>query len=160
MVTRGMLASCGCSQASIPPHKEIYMKLFAPLFCALFLLMSATVVAADDAGVPAVESAVAQSAVTVDEVSVPETLDTAEEANSAVEKDCEPTDNGLFQNEWIQPTAAPNSCGSCSSSNCKGAIRGQACWTGSGWGYCNIYSGGFRCPTGGWECDCGVGPLP
>lgn len=136
------------------------MKLFAPLLCALFLLVPATVVAASDAGVPAVDSASAQSTMTADEISVLEIIDTAEETDSVMEKDCEPTDNGLFQNEWLQPTSSFNSCGACSSSNCKGAIRGQACWTGSGWGNCNIYSGGYRCSTGGWECDCGVGPLP
>ena len=57
---------------------------------------------------------------------------------------------------------APQSCGSCSSSGCRGAIRGQQCYLGSGqgWGNCNIYSGGYRCSTGGWECQCGSGPLP
>ena len=58
---------------------------------------------------------------------------------------------------------APNSCGACSTPNCNGALRGQMCWLGGiqgGWGHCNIYSGGYRCDTGGWECQCGVGPLP
>lgn len=51
-------------------------------------------------------------------------------------------------------------CGSCSTSNCVGALRGQFCNTGSGLGHCNIFSGGFMCPTGGWECQCESGALP
>jgi len=60
------------------------------------------------------------------------------------------------------PVPAAQTCGACSSSNCVGAPRGQSCYLGSGqgWGHCNIYSGGFMCPTGGWECQCGSGPLP
>jgi hypothetical protein len=60
------------------------------------------------------------------------------------------------------PIPAAQICGSCSTPNCSGAIRGQICSLGSGQGFgnCNIYSGGFRCPTGGWECQCGSGPLP
>lgn len=66
---------------------------------------------------------------------------------------------------WEKPAdgLAPNSCGACSTPNCNGALRGQMCWLGGiqgGWGHCNIYSGGYRCETGGWECQCGVGPLP
>jgi hypothetical protein len=54
------------------------------------------------------------------------------------------------------------SCGACSSANCQGANRGQICHLGigGGWGHCNIYSGGYLCPSGGWECDCASGPLP
>ncbi|MCB1057120.1 MAG: hypothetical protein KDD11_16580 [Acidobacteria bacterium] len=61
------------------------------------------------------------------------------------------------------PLAGPGqTCGSCSTGGCAGATRGRACYLGSGygWGNCNIYSGGYLCPTGGWECQCGQGPLP
>jgi len=60
------------------------------------------------------------------------------------------------------PMAFQQTCGACSTSNCQGALRGQICYLGGSqvWGNCNIYSGGYRCSTGGWECQCGTGPLP
>ncbi len=130
------------------------MKLFKILMLACFLLMTASVVGAAETDLPNIEVEVATTEAA--DLNVPEV---SEEAATA-KQDCENQAGGLFQPEWITPSAAPNSCGSCSSSNCKGALRGQACWTGSGWGWCNIYSGGFRCSTGGWECQCGTGPLP
>jgi hypothetical protein len=56
----------------------------------------------------------------------------------------------------------PQDCGACSTDGCAGALRGSLCWTGGvmGWGYCDLYTGGNRCPTGGWECSCGTGPIP
>lgn len=53
-------------------------------------------------------------------------------------------------------------CGACSTGNCGGAPRGQICYiSGQGWtGHCNIFSGGYMCPTGGWDCQCQSGPLP
>ena len=57
-----------------------------------------------------------------------------------------------------EPAPMAQNCGSCSTSPCKGVPRGTRCGS-PGW-WCNIYSGGFMCPTGGWECQCGHGPLP
>lgn len=54
-------------------------------------------------------------------------------------------------------------CGLCSSDPCKNVPRAQRCWkpgVSGGWGWCNIYSGGWTCEEGGWECQCGSGPLP
>ena len=52
-------------------------------------------------------------------------------------------------------------CGACSTGGCAGAERGQICWLGSGrWGHCNIFSGGYMCTEGGWECQCEGGVLP
>lgn len=62
-----------------------------------------------------------------------------------------------------EPTeTAAGFCGACSLHNCAGLQRGTSCtnpMTGLK-GFCNIYSGGFKCSTGGWECECGSGPLP
>jgi hypothetical protein len=53
-------------------------------------------------------------------------------------------------------------CGSCSTGGCAGRERGSICYLGGPvtWGHCNIYSGGYLCSTGSWECQCGYGPLP
>jgi hypothetical protein len=57
--------------------------------------------------------------------------------------------------------AATQFCGSCSEAICRGAIRGSSCRISTGvWGHCNIFSGGFRCATGGWDCQCRTGDLP
>lgn len=55
-----------------------------------------------------------------------------------------------------------NTCGSCSFDGCAGARRYSLCWTGrvEGWGYCDMYTGGNLCPSGGLECSCGTGPIP
>lgn len=78
--------------------------------------------------------------------------------------DCEATSGDLLLDLGLpEPTPAAINCGACSTPNCQGAARGQRCHLGpiiGGWGWCNIYSGGFMCPTGGWECSCGTGPLP
>ena len=137
-----------------PLSKENPMKVFKTLMIALFLLSAATAVGATEADLVTLDAEPA--AVETAEAQVPQV---AEEAPSKT-KDCENQNGSLFQSEWMEPAAGFNSCGSCSSSNCNGALRGQPCWTGSGWGHCNIYSGGYRCSTGGWECQCGTGPLP
>lgn len=52
-------------------------------------------------------------------------------------------------------------CGACSVPACQGARRGQGCgWDSGGQKHCNIFSGGFMCPTGWWECQCQSGDLP
>lgn len=88
-----------------------------------------------------------------------------DEALATPAGDCEATGDALIASGLQEPEPVPaaQTCGACSSSNCIGAPRGQACWLGGtqgGWGNCNIYSGGNRCSTGGWECQCGTGPLP
>lgn len=129
------------------------MKLLKTLVCAAALLTSASVFAAD-APLPSADTAKAA-------VEAPQADQATPEAgvSSDAKKDCDPAAD-MFKNEWQVEEKGFNSCGSCSSSNCRGALRGQSCWTGSGWGNCNIYSGGYRCSTGGWECQCGTGPLP
>jgi len=59
-------------------------------------------------------------------------------------------------------TTGTQYCGSCSTSNCRGAARGQICSLGGGgFGHCNIFSGGYMCSDGsGWECQCEGGVLP
>lgn len=72
----------------------------------------------------------------------------------------------LFTAGWKQGGAAASlvqMCGLCSSDPCKNVPRAQRCWKpgiSGGWGWCNIYSGGNFCEEGGWECQCGSGPLP
>ncbi len=69
-----------------------------------------------------------------------------------------PQDSAPLMNlDWMQGKqfAGSQTCGSCSSSNCNGATRGQLCYVGSGqgWGNCNIWLGNM-CSTGGWKCVC------
>lgn len=72
----------------------------------------------------------------------------------------------LFTAGWKQGAAAASMvqmCGLCSNDPCKNVPRAQRCWKpgiSGGWGWCNIYSGGYLCEEGGWECQCGSGPLP
>lgn len=72
----------------------------------------------------------------------------------------------LFTAGWQKADAAASlvqMCGTCSSDPCKNVPRAQRCWKpgiSGGWGWCNIYSGGNICEEGGWECQCGSGPLP
>ena len=133
------------------------MKKLQILLCALFLMMCATVAGAGEAGLPEVETQAAVEAPAP--LAVQPADEPTDEAQTEAKPECDAPD-GLFQSEWKQGVAFNNSCGSCSSSNCRGAYRGQPCWTGSGWGNCNIYSGGFICSSGGWECSCASGPLP
>lgn len=79
------------------------------------------------------------------------------------ESNCEPALDLPAMLGGPEPTPAAINCGACSSSNCVGVPRGTRCHLGpiiGGWGWCNIYSGGYMCPSGGWECQCGTGPLP
>ncbi len=73
-------------------------------------------------------------------------------------------DSPFFQVSFTKPTAAFSmQCGSCSSGGCAGGFIGQMCWTGGingQWGNCNLYSGGYSCTDGNFECSCGYGPIP
>ena len=133
------------------------MKLLKTLLCACFLLITASVVGAAELSLPTVDETVPAS-------EAPAVEAPAADAVAPVKEDCnaeaDPFQNAEWMGTSLETGLAPQSCGSCSSANCNGAIRGQMCWTGSGWGNCNIYSGGYRCSTGGWECQCGTGPLP
>lgn len=70
----------------------------------------------------------------------------------------------LYQAAFAKPTAAFSmQCGGCSSGGCAGGFIGQMCWTGGingQWGNCNLYTGGYMCSDGNWECSCGAGPIP
>ncbi|MGD2116566.1 MAG: hypothetical protein PVG07_16045 [Acidobacteriota bacterium] len=68
----------------------------------------------------------------------------------------------LVDLEGQEPIPTTQYCGACSTGGCAGAERGRICWiSGLGWqGHCNIFSGGYMCPEGGWECQCEYGPLP
>lgn len=72
----------------------------------------------------------------------------------------------LFSAGWKPAGAAASlvqMCGMCSNDPCKNVPRAQRCWkpgVSGGWGWCNIYSGGYLCEEGGWECQCGSGILP
>lgn len=75
--------------------------------------------------------------------------------------DCAPADAVAPLAAEGEAKLAIGSCGACSDPICQGALRGQGCgWDSGGQKHCNIFSGGFRCPTGGWECQCQSGPLP
>ncbi len=85
----------------------------------------------------------------------------------APEGHCEKAPGATLFSAGIQKGAAAASlaqtCGLCSSDPCKNVPRAQRCWkpgVSGGWGWCNIYSGGWTCEEGGWECQCGSGPLP
>lgn len=136
------------------------MKLKATsLFSALLLTLAAASFAEGAGNAPAPAAPAAPAVSAQDEAPVLVTT------QGTVESNCEQAASApLFQVAFEKPqTSLALKCGSCSTSNCRGANRGQMCWTGGvngQWGNCNIYSGGNICDTGGWECQCGVGPLP
>jgi hypothetical protein len=130
------------------------MKAATVFLVALVLALTASVATADEAA-PSADLVVSSQDVSPDLAS--------DEALSLI-TDCEA--GGI---QWaaagqdeLNP-AEVQYCGSCSESNCQGAIRGQICHLGGvsgGWGHCNIFSGGYMCSTGGWECQCRGGVLP
>ena len=125
----------------------------ALLFSALLLSLAAVASAAETTA-PATTDA--QAAVEL-------TAAQPEVATAVTTPNCDAsTDSPLFQTAFDKGAASlGQTCGSCSTSNCRGALRGQMCWiNGYGWGHCNIFSGGNICSTGGWECQCGAGDLP
>lgn len=76
---------------------------------------------------------------------------------------CKMTAGSLLMAAGAQPPVVDQSftCGACSDSICVGAPRGQICgFDSGGYKHCNIFSGGFMCSTGGWECQCRSGALP
>lgn len=133
------------------------MKLATPsLFAALLLALASVATAADTTTAAQPAAPVVQAEAAAAPVA----------AQDIVESNCQKAQGGsvLFQVAFEKPQAnLVMGCGACSSAQCQGANRGQMCWTGGvhgQWGHCNIYSGGNICDTGGWECQCGVGPLP
>jgi hypothetical protein len=80
----------------------------------------------------------------------------------AASPDCGAGGEALLSLGGQEPVPTAMNCGACSTSNCVGVPRGTPCSLGGGQGsgHCNNYSGGFTCPQGGWECQCGQGPLP
>lgn len=133
------------------------MKLVRPFLAVLTLLVLAPLAAAADAPAglqPPPPAASRQSAPAVE-------LDDLFAAGD----DCAPASGeqatvaGLDGEGELQ--LATQYCGSCSDPICRGARRGQACgWDAGGQKHCNIFSGGFMCPTGWWECQCQSGDLP
>ena len=129
------------------------MKLVQPFFAVLSLLVLASAAAAD---APATDL---QSPV----VAPPD--ESAIELDDLFAADCAPGDGeraawaALDGQDELQ--LATQYCGACSEPICQGAARGQGCgWDSGGQKHCNIFSGGFMCPTGWWECQCRSGPLP
>lgn len=137
------------------------MKVATTLLIAGFLLATASFGADNPAASPETPGLEAASPeITPSPQALPsENLD--DEALATPAEGCEAGGDALIAMEWQEPTPAGTQyCGSCSTPNCNGAPRGQLCWTGSGWGHCNIFSGGYMCPTGGWDCQCKGGVLP
>ena len=100
------------------------------------------------------------------EAAVPADLSLLGEPAVSSSSDCNPELAAALAGSEGDPSRVglPN-CGACSDPQCQGSPRGTFCWAGSPWnngpGNCNIYSGGFICsPGGGWDCQCGSGPLP
>lgn len=119
------------------------------LFAALFLF-AAPAVFADEAPSATIEPVPVET----------QAADVQDETLATPAQDCSNTETLLEGTVLQETTPASQTCGSCSSSGCRGAIRGQFCYTGSGWGNCNIFSGGYMCPEGGWDCQCSSGDLP
>ncbi|MCG8459146.1 MAG: hypothetical protein MI919_22960 [Holophagales bacterium] len=87
--------------------------------------------------------------------------DTAAETLTTPAEDCDAAKTALVGTALDDIAYTTQTCGPCSSGGCSGATRGQLCWAGGqGWGACNIFSGGFMCPQGGWDCQCSTGDLP
>lgn len=108
---------------------------------------------------------VTASAVRAAETGTAPKLDTAQQA-PALESSgtsCSTDGQSLVAADGQEPVPmAFNTCGSCSTDGCAGALRGSLCYTGTpqGWGYCDIYEGSNLCPRGGLDCSCGTGPIP
>lgn len=84
----------------------------------------------------------------------PETLDLLAVEQSTEANDCDATPAAALDGQ--EPTSlASNNCSvGCSVSQCQGKARGGGCFTGSGWGACNLYLG-YQCSDGtGWDCVC------
>jgi hypothetical protein len=77
---------------------------------------------------------------------------------------CEPSAESAVAVEGQGPLAlmGPLDCGACSASVCLYAPIGQTCYVPGpkgGWGNCNTYNDAGFCPTGGFQCSCGSGPI-
>lgn len=134
------------------------MEHVRPLLAVLSLLVLASAAAADapapDLQTPPLDAAPQESATAIQ-------LDDL----FATGDGCAPGDReqatvaGLDGQDELQ--LATQYCGACSVPICQGARRGQGCgWDSGGQKHCNIFSGGFMCPTGWWECQCQSGVLP
>lgn len=128
------------------------MKLTTTLLVAGLLFATAPAIGAAEENTPVPETAPPSQASPSELVGA--------EGLAGVAGSCEATGAPLLAGDGQDATPTDTQyCGACSTSNCNGAARGQMCWTGSAWGNCNIFSGGFRCSTGGWECQCSTGDL-
>lgn len=138
------------------------------MFSALLLALAAASFAEGAGNAPAQTAAVAQAA--AEAPAVPASPAEADApvlltSQSSLESNCDQAASPpLFQLAFEKPVAGlAINCGPCSQSQCRGARIGQICWTGGvngHWGNCNLYTGGNFCEEGGWECQCGSGPLP
>ncbi len=132
------------------------MKLATTLLLTGLLVASASALSASDQpAVPDLQQAAQAPALGSPAVTAPSTSAPS----------CDPAVSSLVALPVAQAGVSASSlpCGSCSDSNCVGAPRGQICHlsgVNGGWGHCNIFSGGYMCATGGWECQCQAGPLP
>lgn len=129
------------------------MKLTTTLLIAGLFLVTATAATAGEAEATQAALAVEAPSATLQPFGV--------DAVVAPGANCGDAPDALTSVDGQEPIPTVGTCGSCSTDGCAGAPRGQICalpW--GGWGNCNIYSGGYRCSTGGWECQCGSGGLP
>ena len=134
------------------------MKFFTSLLVVVFLTLAAAAAGAETlAASPETAPAMTAPAATP-AVASPEAT-----AQLAPDASC-PTDGQalIIAGTPDSMELAGRSCGPCSTGGCNGAPRGQICYiSGQGWsGHCNIFSGGYMCPTGGWDCQCQAGDLP
>lgn len=83
-----------------------------------------------------------------------ESLDLVATQSSTETPDCNPAP--AFDLDGQDPILMfSNDCSvGCSTSNCQGVPRGNPCYTGRGWGNCDLYLG-IQCSDGtGWDCRC------
>lgn len=125
------------------------MKIAATLMVAGLLLAAAPAVAAAEADAPVIVA--------------PQSQDLLSQllGGEAPITPAGPCDPATLVDGQEPTLAATQFCGSCSEEICRGAIRGSSCRISTGiWGHCNIFSGGFRCADGRWDCQCRTGDLP
>jgi|GEM_PF-6920576 len=93
-------------------------------------------------------------AASTDTPDLTDTLDLVAPESSTEAPDCNPA-LALDLDDQEPILMFSNNCSvGCSTSRCQGVPRGNPCWTGGGWGNCNLYLG-FQCSDGtGWDCRC------
>jgi hypothetical protein len=128
------------------------------LAVALLLVAASAAGAAEQQSSPDLESTVEAAQQAPTDLDATPAVDAPVTPSGSCDAEAQP----LLDLEGQDPIPTTIYCGPCSTGGCAGAERGRLCYLGGGqgWGNCNIFSGGYMCPEGGWDCQCSGGVLP